>query len=148
MTFEEYYSIRDITAQAKADEYDASNDVFKSLLHEVKELSKKKPDATMSKAKVKIVNRVLSNLLLVLEDQPETKYLEALDDDELPQVSDAVLIMVQFMSALESFRKRYYRTVRGYGAQWVTDELVEYLRSEFDALDAEDDDGEYDISEL
>ena len=41
MTYEEYYGIGDITSQAKTDEYDASNDVFLSLLREVKELSKK-----------------------------------------------------------------------------------------------------------
>lgn len=139
MTFEEYYGLRDITSRNRAREYDASNDVFKSLLREVKELSKKKPDATMSKAKVKIVNRVLGNLLEVLEDQPETKYLETLDDDELPQVSDAVLVMVQFMSALEAFRRKYHRTVRGHGTHWITDELVDHLRAEYEEMMAEDD---------
>ncbi len=78
MNFEEYYGIRDVTAADKTEEYDASRDVFKSLLHEVKELSKKKPDATMSKAKVKIVNRVLGNLLTVLEGQPDANIWKAL----------------------------------------------------------------------
>jgi hypothetical protein len=92
MKFEDYYGIRDITDECKAQEYDASTDVFKSLLHEVKELSKKKPDATMSKAKVKIVNRVLGNLLIVLEGQPDAKYLESLDDDDLRPNDDLVRI--------------------------------------------------------
>lgn len=145
MNFEEYYGIRDVTASNKTEEYDASTDVFTSLLHEVKELSKKKPDATMSKAKVKIVNRVLGNLLTVLEGQPDAKYLESLDDDDLPQVSDAVLIMVQFESALEAFRRRYYRSVRRHGTLWVTSELVEYLRTEYEALLAEDEDDDYEV---
>jgi hypothetical protein len=140
MNFEEYYGIRDVTTSEKSEEYDASRDVFKSLLHEVKELSKKKPDATMSKAKVKIVNRVLGNLLTVLEGQPDAKYLESLDDDDLPQVSDAVLIMVQFESALEAFRKRYFRNVRRYGHQWVTTDLVGFLREEYEVLISEDED--------
>ena len=131
MSFEEEYNYQHITTNEIAAEYIASNDVFEVLLREVRELSKKKPDATMSKAKVKIVNRVLENLLTVLEGQPEAKYLEALDDDELPQVSDALLIMVQFKSALESFRARYFKRVRG-DFQWVTQELLEQLRKEYE----------------
>lgn len=100
MKFEDEYHFPNITTHEKAEEYEASHDVFAALLREVKELSKKKPDASMSAGKVKIVNRVLQNLLAVLEGQPDAKYLEALDDDDLPQVSDAVLVMVQFKSAL------------------------------------------------
>ncbi len=140
MNFEDYYGIGDVTTSNRTEEYDASTDVFKSLLHEVKELSKKKPDATMSKAKVKIVNRVLGNLLTVLVGQPDAKYLESLDDDDLPQVSDAVLIMVQFESSLAAFRKQYFRNVRSHGHQWVTTDLVDFLREEYEGLIAEDED--------
>ncbi|MCK0119215.1 hypothetical protein MWU61_01585 [Loktanella sp. F6476L] len=140
MNFEDYYRIRDITDSAKTEEYDASTDVFKSLLREVKELSKKKPDATMSKAKVTIVNRVLGNLLTVLEGQPDAKYLEKLNDDDLPQVSDAVLIMVQFASALAAFRERYFCNIRRYGRKWVTTDLVDFLREEYEGLISEDED--------
>lgn len=94
----------------------------------------------MSTAKVKIVNRVLGNLLTVLEEQPDAKYLECLDDDDLPQVSDAVLVMVQFESALAAFRKRYFRDVRGYAYQWVTADLVDFLRDEYGRLIAEGED--------
>lgn len=140
MNVEEYYNISDITTSEKTEEYDASADVFEALLREVKELSKKKPDATMSKAKVKIVNRVLNNLLTVLEGQPDAKYLERLDDDDLPQVSDAVLIMVQFESALSAFRDQYFRNLRSYGHRWVTAELVDLLREEYEGLIAENED--------
>lgn len=140
MNFEKYYRIRDVTTSDKTKEYDASTNVFKSLLHEVKELSKKKPDATMSKAKVKIVNRVLGNLLAVLVGQPDSKYLETLDDDVLPQVSDAVLVMVQFEAALAAFRKQYFYEIQRYGYQWVTTDLVDFLRNEYEELIGEDED--------
>jgi uncharacterized membrane protein YheB (UPF0754 family) len=142
MKFEDYYNIRDVTTSDKTEEYDASTDVFKSLLHEVKELSKKKPDATMSKAKVKIVNRVLGNLLTVLVGQPDAKYLESLDDDDLPQVSDAVLIMVQFESALAAFRKQYFRNIRTYGHRWLTTDRVDSLRKEYEGRLSEDEDSD------
>jgi hypothetical protein len=138
MSFEDEYNYHDITTNSIAAEYMASNDVFEVLLREVKELSKKKPDATMSKAKVTIVNRVLGNLLTVLEGQPEVKYLEALDDDDLPQVSDAVLIMVQFKSALESFYGRYFKYVDG-DRRWITEELMEQLRRDYEEYEEDDD---------
>lgn len=132
MKFEDEYHFPNITNHEKAEEYEASHDVFASLLREVKELSKKKPDASMSAGKVKIVNRVLQNLLTVLEGQPDAKYLEALDDDDLPQVSDAVLVMVQFESALDSFKKRHYRHFPGYGYQWITDDLIAQLKEDYE----------------
>lgn len=131
MTFENEYRFDDITTDSKVAEYEASHAVFASLLYEVKELSKKKPDATMNAGKVKIVNRVLQNLLMILEGQPDSKYLEALSDDDLPQVSDAVLVMVQFKSALDSFKSRHYKSVRGYGVHWITEELMAHLKADY-----------------
>lgn len=142
MTFKDDYHFSDVTTDAKVDEYKASYDVFASLLNEVKELSKKKPDATMNTGKVKIVNRVLENLLMVLEGQPDAKYLEALDDDDLPQVSDAVLVMVQFKSALDSFKGRHYKNIPRYGYHWITEELIAQLKREYDGDCEEDDEGD------
>ncbi len=135
MAFEDDYHFPSLTTNVRAVEYEASHSVFDSLLHEVKELSKKKPDASMSAGKVKIVNRVLANLLMVLDGQPDAKYLEALDDDDLPQVSDAVLVMVQFKSALESFRSKHYRHVPGYGYHWITEESIRQLKADYEAGD-------------
>lgn len=137
MAFEDEYHFPNITTLPRVHEYKASNDIFEALLAEVKELSKKKPDATMNAGKVKIVNRVLSNLLTVLDGQPDAKYLEALDDDDLPQVSDAVLVMVQFKSALDSFKSRYHKNVPGYGYHWITPELIDQLKARYE----EDDEG-------
>lgn len=61
----------------------------------------------MSAGKVRLVNRVLEDLLTALADEPTRKYLETLDDDALPQMSDAVLTMVQFESACAAYEDRY-----------------------------------------
>jgi hypothetical protein len=45
----------------------------------------------MRASKVKMVNRVLEDLLVILKAQPEGKYLNPLDDATLPQMSDALL---------------------------------------------------------
>jgi hypothetical protein len=100
-----------ITTEACVAAYRATRDVFDALLSEVRDLSKKKPEATLSPGKVRIINRVLVDLLQFLESEPEGKYLEQLDDATLPQVSDALLIMVQFDAALKAFYKRYHRRV-------------------------------------
>ncbi|MGA1831455.1 hypothetical protein [Rhizobium wenxiniae] len=112
-----------ITRASTVAEYQSSSTVFDGLIKEIRELSKKKPDATMSAGKVKIVNRVLLDLMAFLHVEPEGKYLEKLDDDALPQVSDAVLVMVQFETALRAFKGRYHQYVSGKWL-WVTEEWV------------------------
>lgn len=128
-----------VTTKAHVRSFGTARPIFASLLLEVRELSKKKPEATMSAGKVKIINRVLEDLLVFLKDQPDGKYLEALDTDALPQVSDALLIMVQFQAALASFEKRHTR--------WDSDRRDKYwLTEEFLAAEEIDDD-DFDFAE-
>ncbi|MGA7779949.1 MAG: hypothetical protein WCA85_19850 [Paraburkholderia sp.] len=109
---------RQVTTQEFVNKYEATSPIFSGILSEIRELSKKKPEATMSANKVRIVNRVLEDLLVFLKDEPAGKYLELLDDGELPQMSDAVLAMVQFESALNAFEGRYRPIEVGY---WITE---------------------------
>lgn len=130
-----------VTTTAHVETYEASNEIFESLLKEMRELSKKRPEATMNPGKVKIVNRVLKDLLTFLKDEPEGKYLDELDDEALPQVSDAVLIMVQFGTALKKFDSRYHDDVPAYGEDaWITTELVAELEQLPDEEGDEEDD--------
>lgn len=118
-----------ITTDAKVAEFNASSGVFGGLMEEMRELSKKKPDATLSESKVKILNRILADIGGVLKDEPEAKYLDLLDDEQLPQNSDAVLVMVQHERALAAFKKRYYVRVTLLGEhRWVTEDVVEEVR--------------------
>lgn len=126
-----------VTTDAAVEIYDSSTPIFEGILREVRELSKKKPEATMSASKVKIVNRVLTDLLTILKDEPAGKYLDVLDEDALPQMSDAVLAMVQFESALHSFQLRYYKYIEG-RHYWITAELL----AEWQEEDEEDEDDE------
>jgi len=116
-----------VTTEEAVATYDATHNIFAGLLKEVRVLSGKKPDATLSQGKVKLINRVLADLREVLKKEPEYKFLDLLDDDNLPQASDAVLVMVQYESALESFRNRYHRRAKkGYDIRyvWVTNQLT------------------------
>ena len=104
--------------QEKADLYDSLIDVFNQLFKEVKDLGKKKPDTTLSSAKVKLINRVLSDVIECMEGQVFAKYLDLLDDEVLPHYSDAILILSQHDGALQAFRERHFGFYNG-DSQWV-----------------------------
>lgn len=95
-------------SRERADAYDAVISVFTELFKELKDLGKKKPDATLSTSKVKMLNRVLTDVAACLEGAPDHKYLELLDDEALPQYSDAILMLSQYDGALKAFRERHY----------------------------------------
>lgn len=131
-------SFSNITTNEAIEIFESSSPIFAGVIKEVRELSRKKPDATMSSGKVKIVNRVLNDLLAILKDEPEGKYLEILDDESLPQMSDAVLTMVQFESALSSFQSRYKPYVRG-SRQWITQEFVDEWDEDLEDIDEDEE---------
>jgi hypothetical protein len=79
--------------------------------------------------------------LAFLKNEPEGKYLEELDDDALPQVSDAVLVMVQFETVLKRYVGRYFTYVAAYDRRvWITKELIAELEKLPDEVDEPEDD--------
>ncbi|HEV3332336.1 MAG TPA: hypothetical protein VG096_15205 [Bryobacteraceae bacterium] len=84
--------------------YETTKPLLEAMREELKELSKKKPDATLSKSKVTIINRLLADLTELLKEESNSKYLDMLNDDDLPQYSDVVLILSQFDAAMDSFK--------------------------------------------
>jgi hypothetical protein len=101
----------------------------------------------MSASKVKIINRVLTDLLAILKEEPAGKYLGALDDEALRQVSDVVLAMVQFETALKTFESRYLKYIRSLGeSRWITSELLAQWKDEAGEAD-EDGDEDWDEDE-
>ena len=115
----------DTTTEKAVAIYEATSGIFSGLIKEVRELSRKKPDAAMSKAKVRLINRALVELDKILKDEPEGQFLDQLDEEDLPQYSDAVLVMVQYETAVAAFSSRYHRLVNvglhEYERYWITD---------------------------
>ena len=110
------------TTTEKARLYDAVAPVFRSLYSEFQELSKKKPESTLSKSKVAIANRVLADIKNLVEGYPTAKYLDLLKDDDLPQNSDVVLIMSQYVGALDNFHGLHHGYQTGLGNAWFIDD--------------------------
>ena len=96
------------TTQEEADAYDAVISVFTELFKELKDLGKKKPEAVLSSSKVRLLNKVLADVANCLEGAPDHKYLDMLDDEALPQYSDAILMLSQYDGALKAFRERHF----------------------------------------
>lgn len=70
---------------------------------------KRKPDGTLSKSKVGLINRVLGDLLQHFRDEAGGKSLTLLDDEQLPQYDDAVLVISQLSSVLKQFNEEHFR---------------------------------------
>ncbi|CAM4297982.1 hypothetical protein [Paenibacillus typhae] len=87
--------------------------MLESALFEMREFSKKKQDGVLNPLKVKIINRLLVDIKDVLSSDKSTNYLDLLDDELLPQNSDAVLVLGQFKAAMEQFKNKYFGNVNG-----------------------------------
>ncbi|MFZ2452550.1 MAG: hypothetical protein WAW36_18740 [Methylovulum miyakonense] len=96
------------TTTNKAQTYDTTVGLLKAMYMEFKDLSKKKPDAAVSKSKINITNRLLTKVRSVLDDEESIEFLDLLDEDDVPQVSDVTIILSQYEAAMASFRDKYY----------------------------------------
>ncbi len=95
------------TTQDKVNTYESTASFLESLYKEIQILSKKKPDGTLNQHKVKIINRLLSDIKTMLRDEVGSKYLDLVNDEDLLQYSDVVIILSQYLVAMDKFRLRY-----------------------------------------
>ncbi len=96
------------TTAGKVELYQVTMPLLQAMYSEFKEFSKKKPDGAVSKAKMKVVNRLLAKCQEVLESEASIAYLDILDEDDVPQNSDVVLMLSQYVTAMKQFRSTYY----------------------------------------
>lgn len=80
-----------------------------AMFREFQDASKKKPDGVLNAQKVRIVNRLLTEVLLIVDGEPTRAFLDLLNEDDLPQNSDVALILGQVVAAMEAFHKKYFR---------------------------------------
>jgi len=84
-------------------QYEMLRPLLASMRDTFDELAKKKPDGTLSKTKVAMVNRLLAPIYKLLENEPNHQFLDLLDEIEMPQNSDVILILNQALTAMETF---------------------------------------------
>ena len=79
------------------------------LYGEMKDFAKKSANETLNEFKIKSLNRVLMPLKEVLKNQPTALFLDVLDDSSLPTNSDVVIILSQYLTAMQKYEDRYFK---------------------------------------
>ncbi len=94
--------------EEQAATYDRLVPMLEAAHREMTELSKKKQDGIVNTLKIKMLNRLLGELSKIIESDPSHAFVEMLDEETLPQNSDAVLILSQWQAALKQYKDRHY----------------------------------------
>ena len=96
------------TTTTKASTHEVMTPLLAAMYQEFKELSKKKPESAVSKSKLLIANRLLEKIRGVLATEESIEFLDLLNEDDVPQVSDVTLILSQYVAAMDAFKNQYY----------------------------------------
>lgn len=110
-----------LPTEQQAATFDMLSPMLDSFLREMREFAKKKPEGIVTAPKVKMINRLLAQVKEVLAADPSAAYLDLLDEEALPQNSDAVLILGQFQAAMKQFQDKHYGWYGG-TRRWSTRE--------------------------
>jgi hypothetical protein len=97
-----------LPTEKNIEDYSLLQDMLRAQKHEFDLLSKKNSDGQLNKMKIKMVNRVLEPLNELLKNEPSHKFLDVLNEDEMPTNSDVVLIISQYEEALLKFQNKYF----------------------------------------
>lgn len=107
--------------EVQAAAYDRFVPMLDAAHREMTELSKKKQDGIVNTFKIKMLNRLLSELSKVIADDPSYAFVDMLDEETLPQNSDAVIVLSQWQAALRQYRGRHHGWDSTHGGdRWFT----------------------------
>ncbi len=111
-----------VPTDAQVEAFDRVQPMLVALHRELSELSKKKQEGVLNELKVRHVNRLLTAVKATLGSDPSTVFLELLDEETLPENSDAVLILGQWLAAMQQFKSRHYDQDSTFRMRWLTKE--------------------------
>lgn len=94
--------------EEEATTYDRLVPLLAAAHREMSELSKKKQDGIVNALKIRNINRLLRELKKLLDNDPSRDFVELLDEEGLPENSDAVLLLSQWQAALGQYKDRHY----------------------------------------
>lgn len=110
---------RQFTTSDKVDRWRITAPLLTAMYKEFQEFSRKKPEGVISKSKIKITNRLLEECRQVLQSSPSIAFLDLFDEDDLPQNSDVVLMLSQYVASMTNFRANHYG-FDGLKEKWFT----------------------------
>lgn len=120
-------------SQERVEKFGYLSPMLDAAVVEMREFSKRKQDGIVSATKLKILNRLLSDIRDIVSGEETVNYFDPLDEEDLPQNSDAVLVLGQYSAALKSFKSAHNRYIWTEHV-WVTKEWIE----EHNRLEQED----------
>lgn len=97
-----------LPTEKNIEDYKLLKDMLHSQKNEFDLLSKKKADGQLNPMKTKMANRVLQPLKELFSHEESHKFLDTLNEDEMPTNSDVVLIISQYETAISEFRSKYH----------------------------------------
>jgi hypothetical protein len=97
------------TTAEKVAQWEATSPLLNAMHTEFRDLSKKQPDGAVNKRKMSAANRLLGRCREVLDGELSLEFLDALDEDDVPQNSDVVLLLSQYVAAMKQFHSAYHR---------------------------------------
>ena len=74
---------------------------------EMKDFSKKIPNVQVNDIKAQVIDRILKKIQTMLSNEPTIEFLDDFDMENLPTISDAVLIIGQYSAALQLYKDKY-----------------------------------------
>jgi hypothetical protein len=100
---------KNLPSEREIEKFEILYPMLTSIHNEMQDFAKKKQDGVLNELKVKLINNLLNDIKEILKTEESSKYLNLLDNDTLPQNSDAVIIISQYLSSMHVFRNKYYR---------------------------------------
>ena len=113
------------------DKFEKTQSQLEGLHKEIGILSRKSPNDSVNKFKLKFINQLLieANLILINQYKPLAGF-EVFDDNDLPFNSDVVMVLEQYLNCMEKLRSDNIKKV-GFDNdwQWNTEEEGVYIRT-------------------
>lgn len=99
------------------------NLMLNAAYDEMKDLTKAKPNETISELKTVALNKLFVNIRKILKKEPSSELLDLLDKKNLPSYSDAIIVLVQYRSGMMHFKNNYYGIdIDTFEKRWFTKE--------------------------
>ena len=102
------------------DQFELINPLIRKIYMDIQELTKKKQDGVLSKTRIAMINRLLESAQLLLKGEASIAYLDRLDEDAIPQNADAMMIIGQYVAALQAYQDRHTTDDSFDDKYWIT----------------------------
>lgn len=99
---------KNLPTEREIEKFEILYPMLESIHNEMQDFAKKKQDGVLNELKVKLINSLLDDIKEILKKEESSKYLNLLDNDTLPQNSDAVIIISQYLSSMHVFQGKYH----------------------------------------